>query len=471
MNDRMLISQALLDLAKTSETTFLDNSKIDNEIVDAAKKVGIVLPSPDFAVFATTYAEIDKVNKNGVVLPRKAVEKGLQTLIGKQLNWEHDGKGFVCGYTIAAKINEDKIQTINVLFKSLFPDKIDELKEKIKTKEAAVSFEIWNKDPNTGDSVVKMLDNGFREISRIIFHGTGVLLVNPPACPNAKIFKLIAKKEIEEADSKVFAEDLIFATLAIEEPSCKNCVNCNCKKEEQTVKLEENSVTANDEAKVEETKEVHIENSSEETKTEEAKVEETKPVEGAETKTTEEQKVEETKEDVVAEEKKVEVVESKIVVKVISVESYVTEDTYIDGTPSGTNSQKCYRKKVTEYSDGTKDEIEEEIVAEKKYSFAEVEARVAEAVAQAKEEITKAKDAEIVALKENNEKELLAKTQELEKTSQELAIFKANEEKKVEEKSQSDLNVGNAESTKTDVVIERRKKINLKAYGHDNQGW
>ncbi len=158
MEENKLIAQALLDVAKRGTTTFLEIGKEDKELIDAAKKIGIEIPSPDLMVMKTVYAEIDKVNLNGVVLPKKAVEKGLQTLIGKQCNWEHDGSGFVCGFTISAKINEDKIETINVLFKSLFPEQANDLKEKVKSGEAAVSFEIWNKDPETKKSVIKELD-------------------------------------------------------------------------------------------------------------------------------------------------------------------------------------------------------------------------------------------------------------------------------------------------------------------------
>ena len=232
MNNRKLIAEALLEIASNSVTEFIEDSKIDKELIDAAKKIGIVLPSPDLAVFKTTYAEIDKVNKNGVTLPRKAVKEGLNTLIGKNCNWEHSGSGYICGYTIKAEIDEDKIQTINVLFKSLFPDQIDELKEKIKTKEASVSFEIWNKDPNTGKSVVKELDNGYREINPIIFHGTGVLLLHKPACPTAKIFKLVAKNLTDATTkelNKIFSPDLIYAGLALEETE-EASYECQCLK-------------------------------------------------------------------------------------------------------------------------------------------------------------------------------------------------------------------------------------------------
>jgi len=233
MEDKRIIAEALLEIAKRSETTFIEISDDNKELIEAAKKIGIELPSPDLMVMKTVYAEIDKVNRNGVILPRKAVERGLKTLVGKQCNWEHNGAGFVCGYSIKAEINEDKVETINVLFKSLFPEQIEELKAKVQSKEAAVSFEIYNKID--GKSVIKELANGQREIDPIIFHGTGVLLAHKPACPNAKIFKLIGR--VEKYIEKLFAEDLVYAELAVDEPKCKGCNPCTCEKEQLISKI------------------------------------------------------------------------------------------------------------------------------------------------------------------------------------------------------------------------------------------
>jgi len=237
MENKKLIAEALLDLAKSSETTFIEVAE-DKELIDAAKKIGIVLPSPDLAVLKTVYAEIDKVNRNGVVLPKSAVEKGLPTLIGKQINWEHDGAGRICGYTIDAKINNDKIEIIGVVFKSLFPEEMDLVKEKFADKKLAVSFEIWNRNPEDGESVVHDLENGFRSIDPIIFHGTGLLMTNTPACPKAIVYKLVANVEIENAEKivdKIFEDNLICASMAIEEPKCKNCTSCTCEKEAEIV--------------------------------------------------------------------------------------------------------------------------------------------------------------------------------------------------------------------------------------------
>ena len=149
MENKKLLAEALLDLAKSSTTTIVEAAD-DKELISAASKLGIILPSPDLAVLKTVYCEIGKVNLNSVVLNREAVEEGLPTLIGKQMNWEHLGAYNVCGYIIDSSIVEDKVEIIAVVFKSLFPEEFDIVKEKFQKGTLAVSFEIWNRDPITG---------------------------------------------------------------------------------------------------------------------------------------------------------------------------------------------------------------------------------------------------------------------------------------------------------------------------------
>jgi len=240
LNDKKLIAETLLEIAKNSTTEIIEVDS-DFNLIETAEKINIKLPSPDLAVIKTVYAEIDKVNKNGIVLPRKAVEEGLPTLIGKQINWEHDGAGRICGYIIDAQINKDLIEITGVIFKSLFPEEMEKVKEKFQKRTLCVSFEIWNRNPKNKESVVHELEDGIRSIDPIIFHGCGLLLVNPPACPKAKVYKLVAKvlTEAEKIVEKVFNEDLIFASSAIEEPKCKNCTTCTCEKDKEVVVMEE----------------------------------------------------------------------------------------------------------------------------------------------------------------------------------------------------------------------------------------
>jgi len=480
MNDKKLIAEALLEIAQRSETTFLEVSSEDKELIAAAEKIGLVIPSPDLSVMKTVYAEIDKVNLNGVVLPRKAVEKGIQTLVGKQCNWEHDGAGFVCGYTISAKINGDEIETINVLFKSLFPDQIEELKAKMITKEAAVSFEIWNVDPQTKESVVTVLDNGFREISSIIFHGTGVLLTHRPACPKAKIFKLVAKKEITDAEKivdKIFSEDLIFAQLAIEEPKCKNCGTCNCGKEgeklEEIKKDETSLVVIPAEKPAEEAKEKLCTECKQPLKegekdlcaeclkkknsaSTENKPEETKPAEvaGAETKPVE-TKVEVTKEDAHGECPCVE--QEKPVETVTDYTSRCVETLQDDGTYKSeqrgfTTITKKFKDGRTEVENRDNNSMYEDYVQKYTVTPAELEEKVNLAKAE--------KDAEIAALRletETKDNEIKTLKSELGSRDQEIAELKTP---KVEVKKEKVLTVGEVVGEKVSDTTRRAEEIN-----------
>jgi len=700
MNDKKLIANTLLEIAKNSTTELIEDAAIDSEIKEAAKKMGMILPSPDFAVFKTKWADIGKANLNKVRLPRKAVEEGIQTLIGKNLNFEHQGAYNVCGFCLSVEIKKDEIECIQVFYKSLYPDKFEELKEKIKTKEAAVSFEIWNVDPSTKKSVVKELADGTKEIIKIICHGTGLLLINPPACPTAKIFKLVAKAQ-RFLENK-FSSDLIYAEMALEnteessyececlkcgkvissEKHCKDikcpvcggemrrkdrpgkgqpteksnevkvvikkielkewiCPHCEkaigekelfydepnkkwyhspCKEQgeiilpkdnnqakEETKKTmltelyakvtKEEEITfdlamafyyASDEekatltedaakwtrkfinslpdsafaaiepaypektqdknarhlphhngegdlgkeksnanldlshyknalARVNQIKPISdsisaedlqkkamahlerhkdaLEKSSEEPKTDEKSTTETKTDETpkvdaevkvekpetevkpevksevAETKVEEKPKVDETKPEEKAQ-APIETVEPKIIVKVTTEYREVRISTYIDGTPSGTDEIKGYYKKITEYKDGTKDEVEEETKVEKKYTFAELE----EAVNKAKEELANLHKAELeaktnevkVALEQKiteKETEIANLKKELETKTQELAKLQPPKE---EPKEKASLEVGEVSEKKTnDYYKNRQKKINKIAYGHE----
>ena len=512
MNNNKLIAEALLEIARErSTTTFIDVSE-DKELIEAAQKIGIVLPSPDLAVMKTVYAEIDKVNKNGVVLPRKAVEIGLPTLIGKQVNWEHSGAGRICGYTIDASINEDKIETINVIFKSLFPEEFDTVKERFENKELAVSFEIWNINPETKDSVIHRLDNGFVSIDKIIFHGTGLLLSQKPACPKAKVYKLLAKaiEDTENITDKLFGENLIFAELAIEESKCKNCGTCNCEEEEK--KLEEliNEPKIEEIEKVEEVsaeeakdrlcpeckqlmkdedtelcaeckKKKDTNESSEETKIDEStietKTEETSEV--AETKV-EETKVEETKEEVVVEEVKEEasvVTTTQEITKVdeINLEGEtITTEVKIETTvvdDEGKEIQKMVEeiKTVVTYTfeqvqEAVNTSTEELVAAMPKEVSDRIKElikegkSVKEAMKQAweeyKEKTTKATE-DIISEKD---KVITKMKQELESKSQEISKLTAKDE--TTEKKTLDLEVGNVNIEAKDEIKKQAEKIN-----------
>jgi len=510
MNDKKLISQALLEISRErSETIFIETGKEDKELVEAAEKIGILLPSPDFLVMKTIYAEINKVNLNGIVLPKEAVEQGLPTLLFKQCNWEHEGSGRVCGFTISAKINGDKVETINVLFKSLFPEEIIELREKIQSKEAAVSFEIYNRDEQ-GESVVHNLENGTRSISPILFHGTGVLLTHTPACPKAKIFKMIGSEEIKNPEKiidKIFEENLCYAQSAIEEPKCKGCNPCTCKKEVKIVEeikveeiiVEEKSTEVSQERLCPECKQPlkdeeqevcavclkKKEKSSEETqaevKPEETKIEEKSEI--AETKS-EEIKAEEIKEEVIVEVKEeativtttqeiTKVEDIKPDVEVITTE-VKTEEVVVND--AGQEVQKVVEevKTVITY---TFEQVQEEVKVAQEELVAAMPKEVSdkikelmkdgksmkEAMKQAWDEYKKSQE----KASEEKDSEIKNKEEELGKKDQEIADLK---NPKPEDKKEKVLTVGNVEIEKDSETKRQAKEINeIIASKHQNK--
>jgi DNA-directed RNA polymerase subunit RPC12/RpoP len=422
------------------------------------------------------------------------------------VNWEHEGSGHICGVTIDAEIDKDKIITTNIFYKSLFPDKFEELKEKIKSGEAAVSFEIWSIDPETKKSLIKVLEDGTKEFTKIVIHGTGLLLVNPPAEPSARVFSLVAKNLVTEAEqivNNIFERDLVYASLAIENNEKEDKVMDEVKKTEETAyececlkcgkvisseqhckdtkcpecggemrrkdrpgtgkgeeekaeeKLPEETKT---EVKAEETKTAEatekVAEPVAETKSEETKVEETKEAPKAEA----EAKVEEPKVEEKAEKKKeaaqpLEVIEPKIVVKITSEYREVRVSTFADdGTPSGAEEVKGYTKQVTEYKDGTKDEVSEEVEVKRKYDFAELEAEV--------NKVKTEKDAEIASLKtatDELDKEIKNLKDELGKKDQEIAELKTP---KAEEKKEKEMTVGAVEIETKSEIKKQADKIN-----------
>ena len=468
MDNKKLISQALLTIANNSTTEIIDSSD-NKELIAAAEKIGLIIPSPDLSVIKTVYAEIDKVNLNGVILPRKAVEKGIKTLVGKQINWEHDGAGRICGYTIDAQINGDKIEIIGVIFKSLFPEEMETLEERFNTKKLSVSFEIWNRNMK-GESVVSEDKDGNLVIDPILFHGTGLLLNSKPACPKAKVYKLLAKSDkliidAEKIVEKVFNENLLYAELAVEKPECKNCQTCNCgdkeeNKVEEIIKEEVKLIEQTDEAKIkicpecgqplkdEETEICAIckkkkEKSSENTETE-AKADETK--------TEEKSEVAETKSD----EAKVEVNEEVKVEEKKEEASTITttqEKTTVDDIQPGVETiTTVVNTEQVVVNDAGKEvqKVEEEIKTVITYTFEQVQ----EEVRVAKEE----KDKEIAILKT----EIETIKSELGQKNQEIETLKA---KKEEITTPLDLNVGAVEIKNKDEYVEIRKNIDKRAFG------
>jgi len=495
MNNKLQIAQCLYDLAKNSRSEFIEVAK-DSEIVKIAKKMNIVVPSPDIAILKTIYAKMDEANKNNIVLPNKAAIKGLPTIIGKQANWSHKGKNYLCGWILDAKVEDDFIVTYIAIYKSLFKEEFKTMKKMVKENKMAVSFEIWSIIPESEESSLHDLGNGTYSIDPIIYHGVGILIEGEtPACKEAYADKLLATKdsrlirEAEKIANESMNENLIFASMAIEKSELTGGVEVEDLKKEEVKEVKEvatedvKTEVATEKITEEKPKEAVEETEIKEEKSVEAVTDETKTVETpVETKVEENQEVKtevtvkEPKAEVVAEEtpkaaetkteetkvdetQKTEEAEGleeivpKIVVKVTSIYSDIYVDTYIDGTASGTSENKSYTKTITEYKDGTEDVVESEGEYVKKYTFAELEEKVNTAKAEKDAEIATLKAEQEKAIKEKDEK-IEAQTKELGTKNQEIAKLTPKVETATAVIEEAEMTVGSVEPK---VIISEEK--------------
>ena len=232
---RIELARALYDWSTSSKTTFNDDSP---ELSEKIKKLGIPYPNPDLAFFTTVYCELGTYNRNGAMLPKDVAEKGIDTIKFKQINFEHEGAGHVCGFILDARIVDNFIVIDGVLFKSVWKEEFDQVKKYFERGNLSVSFELWNSE--NGVSVLKILSDGKKIVEKLIAHGCGLLMKEKPACPKAKVFKLLAKEEL------VLASEQIIETVSIEDDKlsyaeqstveeCKNCGNCPNERRNQSM--------------------------------------------------------------------------------------------------------------------------------------------------------------------------------------------------------------------------------------------
>jgi len=459
MNDNKVIAQYLFDLAKESKSEFIEISE-DSELIDIAKKMNLVIPSPDIAILKTVYAQTDIPNRNHIVLPKEAVKKALPTLIGKQANWSHKGANYICGWILDSKLEKDLIIIYVAIFKSLFIEEFDTVKQMFEDNRLSVSFEIWNKNSETGESVLHDLGHGNRSIDPILFHGVGILIGDgeKPACPKAYAKKLLAMFNInnltEETKDNIKEEYLVFASLVTEEPQCKNCTTCTCDQEKE-VKIVEEIVKIDEEAKErlcpecnqplkDEDKELCAECLKKKEKSQEIpeRVQVTEPalLEQKPDEQTQvmEQPVEEKKGEIVIEEKK----EEALIVTTIQ------EVTKVDEIkPEGEIITTVVKTEEVVVSDEGKEikKVEEEIKTVVTYTTEQLMEKVQEAKVEL-QKVIEEKDKEITQLK-----------QELGTKDQEIAELK---NPKVEEKKEKEMTVGAVECEKESGIKTRIKNIN-----------
>jgi len=184
-------------------STYLAQSS-DHNILKIAAKRGLQYPSPHLALFKSIYAKLEEANGNGVRLAKKAVEEALPTLVGKQVNFNHQRQNAICGYILDAWMNnKEEIEICFAFFKDVYPEEYEESINLMEEGRLTVSFEL-----NSEKASQEHLKDGTRRLNNINFAGVGLLLKEKPAYAGAKVFEM-AKKAV----SYIFNPngDLVFA--------------------------------------------------------------------------------------------------------------------------------------------------------------------------------------------------------------------------------------------------------------------
>jgi len=242
----------LKDYEDNCEVSLLEDSKERNELIDIAKKRGILVKdSKDLGMVKLVYAFVDEPNDNGAILKKNEILRILPQLIGKPLDRDHvreQVRGFYVDYkydpNYVTKDGKRKkaIITYSTFLKKIFESEWAEAKKLIKEGNLSHSFEIWS--PKEARNYKT---DGTYEMNKMEIAG-GALLFNydgdtiPPAYPDAHALAL-AKKYVTsdylELSSK-YKEDDILNADTITEVHIERIVKCeNCQREFDYAKVPE----------------------------------------------------------------------------------------------------------------------------------------------------------------------------------------------------------------------------------------
>lgn len=244
---REKLGASLAEWTLSSSTEFIDAEKDNKELINIAKKRGIVIPSQDLAIFKTIYCEINKPNGNGVVVTKDGAEKGIKSATGNQINLNHEGFRSICGWILDAAIEGNFVIIYGALFKSAMREDFEVIKQMFADKELFVSFELHTLDIE-GNFVAERRNDGLIYVTKMLVSGCG-LLVKPnektsapaPACPKARILELVASKKIKEEIvalkanhtlETILADEIIYAEKFILNQKCGQCGTCQDKKKD-----------------------------------------------------------------------------------------------------------------------------------------------------------------------------------------------------------------------------------------------
>jgi len=185
------LNKFLKDMTLNSKYEFLELASNKNELEEVAEKARIVLPNNDLAIFKCLYAYVDRQNLNGCTLTLPEVEKGMGTLVGKAIDFDHLRQKVV-GHWIDIKIENDTIIAYGAFFKGNFKEDYELIKSMFEEGTVAISFEAYGFKDNNSDSY-SLLD--------IEFSGGALLIKTDPAFPGARVEEMANKTRVLELAS------------------------------------------------------------------------------------------------------------------------------------------------------------------------------------------------------------------------------------------------------------------------------
>ena len=184
------IEKFLQDISLHTEYRFLEAGKDDDELARIAKKRGVKLPAVDLAIFKGKYAFTDRTNLNGCSLPKDEVEKSLDTLVGKAIDFDHFRERIV-GYWLDAEVIGDVIYAYGAFFKGNLTEDFDVIKDLMSKNNLGISFEAY------GNREFK--DDGTYDLKDIEWAGGALLINTKPAFPGAGVLEMANKRVMEFA--------------------------------------------------------------------------------------------------------------------------------------------------------------------------------------------------------------------------------------------------------------------------------
>jgi len=200
---------------------FLDEGKDKDELTKVGKRNGMVLPSPDLAIFKGKYGFVDKQNKNKCTLPKEEVETALKTLNHKAVDIDHLPRTVV-GHWIEASLEDNTIIAYGCFLKNNFKEEYRDFKEKMEEGKIKISFEAWgNREYTT---------NGSYNLRDVHFAGGALLDETEPAFSGAEVLefaKIIEtgddpKEQIKEI-SRYYLYDVQSIVTVLRQVECPSC--------------------------------------------------------------------------------------------------------------------------------------------------------------------------------------------------------------------------------------------------------